>query len=42
MELTNIISIYKGKGERTNLENERGIFIMNIFSQHSDEAHLQG
>ena len=31
MELTNIISIYKGKGERTHLKNERGIVIMNIF-----------
>ena len=31
MELSNIVSIYKGKGERMDLQNDRGIFIMNIF-----------
>jgi hypothetical protein len=31
MELANIISIYKGKGEKTCLESDRGIFIINIF-----------
>ena len=31
MELSNIVSIYKGKGERMDLQNDRGIFIVNIF-----------
>ena len=31
LQFANIISIYKGKNEKTSLENDRGIFIMNIF-----------
>ena len=31
LQLANIISIYKGKGEKTCLESDRGIFIINIF-----------
>ena len=31
MQYTNIVSIYKGKGEKINLNNDRGIFIVNIF-----------
>ena len=31
MRWANIISIYKGKGDKSSLENDRGIFIMNIF-----------
>ena len=31
MELCNIVSIYKGKGEKQDLKNDRGIFIVNIF-----------
>ena len=31
MKLANIISIYKGKGEKNSLESDRGIFIINIF-----------
>ena len=31
MEWANILSIYKGKGEKSSLESDRGIFIMNIF-----------
>ena len=31
MTLANIISIYKGKGVKNDLKNDRGIFIMNIF-----------
>ena len=31
MEFCNIVGIYKGKGEKIDLENERGIFIVNIF-----------
>ena len=30
MEFANIPAIYKGKGEKNNLENERGIFGINI------------
>ena len=30
MEFCNIVSIYKGKGERMDLDSERGIFIVNI------------
>ena len=31
MELCNIVGIYKGKGEKMDLNNDRGIFIVNIF-----------
>ena len=31
MHYANIVSIYKGKGEKTDFENDRGIFIINIF-----------
>ena len=31
MEFSNIVSIYKGKGERMDLENDRGIFVVNFF-----------
>ena len=31
MTMANIISIYKGKGAKNDLKNDRGIFIMNIF-----------
>ena len=31
MEFANIVSIYKGKGSKMNLENDRGIFIVNVF-----------
>ena len=31
MQYANIVSIYKGKGEKSNLKNDRGIFIVNIF-----------
>ena len=31
MEFCNIVSIYKGKGEKGDLKNDRGIFIVNIF-----------
>ena len=31
MEFCDIVGIYKGKGEKIDLENERGIFIVNIF-----------
>ena len=30
MQFANIISIYKGKGTKNDLQNDRGIFIMNI------------
>ena len=30
MKFANITSIYKGKGEKNNLQNERGIFGINI------------
>ena len=30
MEFSNIVSIYKGKGERMDLENDRGIFVVTI------------
>ena len=31
LEHANIVSIYKGKGEKMDLQNDRGIFIVNIF-----------
>ena len=31
MELLNIVAIYKGKGEKMDLNNDRGIFKVNIF-----------
>ena len=31
MRLSNICSIYKGRGERMSLESDRGIFIVNLF-----------
>ena len=31
MELANIISIYKGKGDKLDLDSDRGIFIVNLF-----------
>ena len=31
MELCNIVAIYKGKGEKADLKNDRGIFIVNLF-----------
>ena len=31
MQYSNIVSIYKVKGEKMNLDNDRGIFIVNIF-----------
>ena len=30
MELVNIVSIYKGRGEKSNLQNDRGIFVVNL------------
>ena len=31
VQYANIVSIYKGKGEKMNLDNDRGIFIVNLF-----------
>ena len=31
MRKTDIATIYKGKGEKCNLENDRGIFLVTIF-----------
>ena len=31
MHYANIVSIYKGKGEKLDLDNDRGIFIVNLF-----------
>ena len=36
MEMCNITSLYKGKGERSSLENERGIFILPILRMIKD------
>ena len=33
LQLVNIITIYKGKGSRRELDNERGIFIVNKFKR---------
>ena len=30
MEFANIVSIYKGRGEKSSLENDRGIFLVNV------------
>ena len=30
MQFVNIVAIYKGKGEKSDLENDRGIFILNL------------
>ena len=32
MEFSNIVSIYKGKGECMDLENDSGIFVVNFFT----------
>ena len=31
MQFANIVSIYKGRGEKMDLDNDRGIFIINLF-----------
>ena len=31
MQMVNIVSIYKGKGEKADLQNDRGIFTVNLF-----------
>ena len=31
MQLADVVAIYKGKGDKSSLENDRGIFILNIF-----------
>ena len=31
MQICNIVAIYKGKGGKLDLQNERGIFIVNVF-----------
>ena len=31
MELCNIVAIYKGKGEKSDFQNDSGIFIVNLF-----------
>ena len=36
MQLCDIISIYKGKGERASLDNDRGIFILSILRMIKD------
>ena len=37
MKLANITSFWKGKGRKDNLENERGIFILNILRMIKDK-----
>lgn len=37
MSLENIVSIYKGKGQRNDLNNDRGIFILNIIRNIRDK-----
>ena len=32
MQLFNTVAIYKGKGEKNDLTNDRGIFFVNIFT----------
>ena len=36
MSLENIVSIYKGKGSRSELDNDRGIFLLNIIRNIKD------
>ena len=31
MEYANVVSIYKGRGSKMDLENDRGIFVVNLF-----------
>merc|ERR1711994_454255 len=40
MNLCHIISIYKGKGERSSLESDRGIFILNTVRMIKDRLIL--
>ena len=40
MKYTDIHTVYKGKGERSSLENQRGIFIVNIFILHIFILHI--
>ena len=37
MELTNISTIYKNKGSRYDLENDRGIFILSVLRKLLDK-----
>ena len=37
MELCKIIPIYKGKGEKTDLNNYRGLFILNLIKSIKDK-----
>ena len=40
MEMSNIISFWKGKGPKDDIESERGIFILNILRMIKDrECH---
>ena len=40
MQLCNIVSIYKGKGDQMKLENDRGIFLLNIIRMIKDRMIL--